>query len=116
MKLTKKQKLELIRDNYNKFGIYSVNDIERRHKGYWFSPDTMRFFKSKVYQDVFVSNSGKVFFVSSEKSGFGDDTRKFTVRVYDIKADSIENGGEFLAYESKAKAMTEALNLATKDA
>lgn len=114
MRITKDVMLKEIRPNYMKFNVYSVDDIVSKHKGHFFSKDTMRFFKSKLVSDVYVSNNGKVYFVTSEKKGFNTNERTFTVREYDLKLDSISNVGDFLSYETKSKALTEALKLAYK--
>ena len=114
MRITKDAMLKEIKPNYMKFNVYSVDDIVSKHKGHFFSKDTMRFFKSKLVSDVYVSNSGKVYFVTSEKKSFDTNERAFTVREYDLKLDKISSVGEFLSYETKAKALTEALRLAFK--
>lgn len=106
---TKDYKQSRIKPFYMLNDIFSVNDIERKYSGYWFSKDSMRFFKSKVIQDVFPVK-GKLFFVSSEQNG--SDKRKFTVRCFDIKANDIKTIGEFQGYETKTKALTAALNCA----
>jgi hypothetical protein len=114
MKTTKAQKLETLKPFYNLTQIYSTYDIERKHKGFWFSKDTIRFFKSKVVDEVFPTNNGKVYFVSSEKNQL-HDKRAFTVRCYNIKDDFISTIGEFQAYETKTQALTAALNCAYDD-
>lgn len=111
--ITKKQKRESLLPYFRLNNIYSVNDIKRKHKGFWFSKDTMRFFKSKLVQDVFPANKGKVYFVSSEKGP--DMVRKFSVRCYNLATDSISTVGEFGGYETKTKALTAALNVAYDD-
>ena len=90
--------------------IYSADDIVRKHRGHYFSKDTMRFFKSKLIQDVFPTDSGRVYFVTSEQGP--DGVRAFSVRCYSIVQDDISTVGEFRGYESRAKALTAALNCA----
>jgi len=112
MKITKQMKLDAIRPFHNITGIYSTNSIEVRHKGHWFSADTKRFFKSRVLIDAFPSANGKVYFVSSEATGFNTSQRGYTVRAYNLKEDSIETVGEFNGYETKTQALSAALSCA----
>lgn len=72
---------------------YSVSEIEREAKGYFFSKDTMRFFKSRILQDVY-QGVGGVYFVTSER--FDNNTpRLFTVRKYDPETRMINTAGDF---------------------
>ena len=54
---------------------------------YFFNPDTMRFFNSKVYQDVRKVEKGYLFLTSEV---FGDDPRHYCVRFISL-AGSIES-------------------------
>lgn len=109
MKLNKDAKLRTLKPNYMLTNIYSVDDIKRLHQGHFFSPDTVRFFASRLIQNVFPTNKGVVYFVTSEKAGFQDTTRVFNVRSYDIKLDSFNTE---ITLSSRAVALTAALNLA----
>lgn len=109
MKLNKADKLRTLNPNFMLTNIYSVNDIKRAHRGHFFSPDTMRFFASRLIQDVFPTNKGIVYFVTSEKACFNDSTRVFSVRSYDLKRDSFNTE---VTLSSRAIALTAALNLA----
>ena len=76
---------------------YSTADIERVHRGHWFSANTKRFFHSRIGSTVY-QGLGGVYFVSSEQfSDFQGYTapRRYTVRRYDSDRDSIETVGEF---------------------
>jgi rRNA processing protein Krr1/Pno1 len=75
-----------------------VSEIKARHKGYWFAPKTMKFFKSKVYPTVY----GGKYFISSEQSPFGP--RRFTIREYDEVNDDINTVGEMGKYRSLEEA------------
>tara|TARA_R100000231_G_scaffold61352_1_gene50022 strand:- start:36 stop:299 length:264 start_codon:yes stop_codon:yes gene_type:complete len=48
---------------------------------YFFSPDTMKFFNSKVYQDVRKIDKGYLFLTSEV---FGDDSRHYCVRFISL--------------------------------
>jgi hypothetical protein len=109
MRLNKDVKLRTIRPNFLLTDIFSVDDIKRKHSGHFFSPDTMRFFKSRLIQDVFPTDKGLVYFVTSEKACFNDETRVFNVRAYSIKNDSFDT---IETLSSRASALTAALNLA----
>ena len=69
---------------------------------YFFSPDTMRFFNSKVYQDVKKVEKGYLFITSEV---FGDEPRHYQVRhitlngvinYYGKRFDSLEKARHFL--------------------
>jgi hypothetical protein len=109
MRINKDAKLRAIRPNYLLTDIFSVDDIKRKHAGHFFSPDTMRFFKSRLIQDVYPTNNGLVYFVTSEKACFRDETRVFNVRSYNIKNDSFDT---IATLSSRAVALTTALNMA----
>lgn len=100
------EKLEAIKPNFNKLGFYTTDDIIRSHKGHFFSPDTMRFFRSRVLSYLYCGKRN-VYFVTSEKKCFDDFTRVFNVRRYNPNEDSFETLESF--YTSKA-AKTCALN------
>lgn len=81
-----------------------IEDVIRWHRGHWFSPSTLRFFRSKVYDRVWLHpTEQKVFFVSSEQRG-NLTPRRYTVRVYDVATDSISTATEFGQYATKRAA------------
>lgn len=74
---------------------YTIEDIQELNETagyYFFSPDTMRFFESKVESDL--SDFG--YFITSEKKCFQDYTRVYKVRqaAYEIKNGKIEFTGD----------------------
>lgn len=79
-------------------GVYldsgELMDIARQSGSHFFDPDTMRAFRSKLY-DIYPAADGWVF-VTSEKhvshTSYGsiNEPRLFTVRKLVIKADAIE--------------------------
>ena len=109
MRITKSDKLATIRPFYNAHGIYDVSDLERKHVGHFFDKTTMRFFKSKVINEVFPSTK-EVFFVTSEIDPSG--VKAFTVRKLNLESKLIETVGEFHSISSKTIALSMALNLA----
>ena len=109
MRITKSVKLATIIPFYNVHGIYDVSDLERKHVGHFFDKDTMRFFKSKVINEVFPSTK-EVFFVTSEIDPSG--VKAFTVRKLNLESKRIETVGEFHSISSKTIALSMALNLA----
>lgn len=81
---------------------YSIADIRRinKEKGqFWFSPDTMKFFASRVLSNVYNGPNG-VFFVTSEKRGFDQAVsgRGYTVRKFDPETGRIKTHGYFNQY------------------
>ena len=110
MKITKDMKKTTIRPFFNETGIYDISDLERKHVGHFFSKDAMKFFSSRVVDEVFPSR-GKVYFITSEKFDY-KSPRLFTVRVLDLESRRIDTIGEFQAYETRTQALTAALNCA----
>jgi hypothetical protein len=69
---------------------WTIGDIERANYnagGHWFSPDTKKFFRSRILGDVY-QGTGGIYFVSSEKSPSGP--RAFTIREFNPVDASID--------------------------
>jgi len=62
----------------------NITDIKKLAKDglspYFFSPDTMNFFNSKVYKDVRAVKGGYLFITSEV---FGDNSRDYSLRLID---------------------------------
>lgn len=89
-----------------------IDDIKMTNKSagkFWFSPDTMRFFHSRVYAEVFQSQNQATpylhYFISSECREPGETPRLYTVRVFDARTASINDVGGFQAHDTRAKAI-----------
>lgn len=90
-------KKQAIKPFYSETGIYDIGDIARSSSGHFFSANAMRFFKSRLVDEVFPSR-GRVYFVTSEK--------------FDVETKSIKTVGEFQAYSTRTQALSAALNYA----
>ena len=66
----------------------------------WFSPDTMEFFASKVESELIDG----MYFVSSEKTGFRETRRAFSVRS--ATEDGIHTVGGFQRFKTKRSALS----------
>ena len=73
---------------------------------YFFEPETMRFFGSRVESSLYKNNT----FVTSEYSGFDRKTRAYTVRLFNEKTCNIDDVGGFGAYRTLAAAKEAAQN------
>jgi hypothetical protein len=89
--------------------FHSMADFKAANKAsgrFWFSPDTMRFFRSKV-EGGLISFGSRQFFITSEQfvpSEGPADPRKFTVR--EALADgSVDTVGEFQGFATKDAAV-----------
>ncbi len=71
---------------------YSTNCIEREAPGYFFKPESMRFFRSRILETVYQGPGGVYFVTSEQNTGF---PRAYTVRRYDPSSRSISTAGEF---------------------
>jgi hypothetical protein len=89
------------RDTYE---IERANYYAGQH---FFEPDTMRFFSSRVLDGVY----GGRYFVTSERRGFDDYRRAYTVRVARDNG-QVETVGDFLDFASSAAAHRRAAKLA----
>lgn len=70
----------------------SVDDIVCYHRGKWFHPSHMQFFKTRLLQVVY-QGPGGIYFVTSEQGPSG--VRSYTVRQYDPETDKIYTQGVF---------------------
>lgn len=83
-----------------------ISDVKRLNKSaglYWFEPDTLRFFRSRVASHAYKSTDGaKAYLVSSEQGP--DMPRRYSVRVCDLATGRIDTVGEFQSYKNHQKA------------
>jgi hypothetical protein len=68
---------------------------------FWFSPDTMRFFRCRVGSELF-TRGARQFFVSSEQFS-SDHPRLYTIREVKANGD-IDTLGEFQQFKTSAAA------------
>lgn len=86
--------------------MFTIDDIKRRHRGYWFTPETMRFFSSRLLPDVFPMEDGSALFISSER--YSEDTpRRYSVRICRPDGD-IDTVGEFQQHTNTVQARNHA--------
>lgn len=80
----------------------SIEDIKQASlKGdkFFFTPDVMRFFRSRVGEYGYASEDRRlVYFVTSEQGPSGP--RAWTVRVIDMQTGSIDDASPFMHYTS----------------
>lgn len=74
--------------------MHAIIEHNERSGRYFFSPDTMRFFKSKIEAGPY-EGPGGIFFVTSEKRGFTDSRRNFGLRVYDADTGDVSTVGGY---------------------
>lgn len=67
-----------------KYRIVPISQVIREHKGHWFSFDTMKFFKTILY-DIAYEIKGVRYFITSEKPPFGP-------RQYSIRRQNVNDG------------------------
>ena len=67
----------------------------------FFRPNTLRFFKSRVIDEVF-EGAGGIFFVTSEKGPH--DARAYTVRRFNPVTSDIDTVGVFQGYSRSSQA------------
>jgi hypothetical protein len=111
MKITKQEMLKALKPNYIKFNVYTIHDLPSLHKGHFFSKDTMKYWGSRLVGEIYVSNLGIAYFVTSELN-YDRTQRFFTIRSLDTKTGKVDSCSGFLAYTTKTQALTQALKLA----
>lgn len=81
---------------------------------YFFQPEAMRFFKSRVLSTVF-EGPGGIYFITSEQ--FKEEPRAYTVRVFNPKTGGMESvSGHFQGCPTARKAHALAAKLAKGEA
>ena len=100
--------------------FYSIDDIKtanRQAGQHYFEASTMRFFRSRVSEDIFPVDGHGAYFITSEQyqsmSG-ALEPRLYTVR-HAAPDGSCDTVGEFQAYSSGRQAKREALRLSLLD-
>lgn len=80
----------------------SVAEVKAKNKAsgfYFFAPDTIRFFRSKVGSTIYAGR----FFITSEQGPTESDQRRWTVRIA-CDDGRIKDLGEFQGYDSHSAA------------
>ncbi len=87
---------------------YTLDQIKRANAeagNHWFSPDTLRFFGSRVHATTYGPDSrGRVYFVSSEYTGFERSARGYTVRVFEPRDGSVSSCSDFNDFGTRSAA------------
>jgi hypothetical protein len=75
---------------------------------HWFSPETVEFFGTKVYEDTFTPGEGVTYFISSEISSPHTEPteRRYTVRSIDWKTARVKTIGSYLGHATYEDALT----------
>ncbi|NML65919.1 hypothetical protein HHL22_11950 [Hymenobacter sp. RP-2-7] len=92
---------------------YTLSDIQTANRAagrYFFSPDTMRYFRSRASERVH-QGPGGIYFVTSEQYDRASP-RLFTVRRFLPGAADIDTVGSFQAHATAHRAHAEAARLA----
>jgi hypothetical protein len=105
-------------DFINEVKIYSLDCLirhyERKTNGHFFSKDTLKFWASRINDNLYYDYSKKViYFITSEKCGPLSDERKYTLRQYEPsngRIDYAENT-DFLGFDNLRQAKNFVLNI-----
>jgi hypothetical protein len=96
--------------------MLTISRIKYENKAagkFWFSPDTLRFFRSRISDFVVQDSSNKdlYYFISSEQ--YDDNSpRLYSVRVFNYDTKNIDTVGEFQEYETITQAKAAAKRIA----
>lgn len=89
-----------------RMGIDVIQRLNKNKGKFFFSLDTMRFFKSRTPQIAIYDtdhNPNKAYFVTSEQFDY-NSPRLYTIRVCDMTTGEIDTVGEFQQYSTASKA------------
>lgn len=100
-------------DFETRWSVNKIKEASRATGSYWFSPDTMRTFGTKVERTVY-QGPGGIFFITSEDD-FRRERRLWTVRKFNPENSDIDTAGVFQGYTSHEDAQEAARELAGKD-
>ena len=92
--------------NISKFDrIEQIEGLNAALGYYFFSPDTMRWFNSKVYDDIYQVENQGVAFITSERDSYLDrqPTKLYTVRIMRLNG-QIDSLSEFQQFRTLAQA------------
>jgi hypothetical protein len=84
------------------FLLDTIGEAERMNSSrghHFFDADTLRFFSSRVHEPIIAHR----FFITSEKSGFDDPTRRSTIRMV-RNSGEVETVGDFQTFSNPASA------------
>jgi hypothetical protein len=84
--------------------VWNLAAIRRANKAsghHWFSPRTMRFFKSRVFRTVY-QGTGGVYFISWESQDGIDGA--FSVRQFNPGTGGVRTHGEVMSFKSRRAA------------
>lgn len=93
---------------------HHFGEVKMEHRGHWFDPSAIRFFRSRLPEHWSPLIGGR-YFISSERheSPYGDsEPRLYTIREA-MSDGSVETVGEFQAYTSRRQAERAASALPT---
>lgn len=101
--------------------VYSREDAERLNEQrgmFYFTPDTMRFFSSRVMGEFFLGD-GESFFVTSEQAprSFVDGyrpARAYSVRSINWATGDVRTVGDFQEHSTRGRALCEARHQADR--
>ena len=83
----------------------NIKYVNKRAGYYFFSKDTLKFFNSKISEDVYATwkeDCYQFYFVTSEEGP--DNIRRYTVREFDSQTGKVATVGEFQQYKTSADA------------
>lgn len=83
---------------------YSITDMRRRNLAagfHFFSPDAMRFFRSRILSDIRNLSDDSALFITSEKNG--EEPRRYTLRRI-TDGGNVDTVGEFQAFTTPRQA------------
>jgi len=88
----------------------SFSEIKAKNKRggfFFFEPDTMKFFNSRIEGNIAFVKGNNAYFITSEQRPNSEEPRRYTVRRANLKSGDIETEGDFQEYGKASQAMAE---------
>lgn len=94
--------------------ITDIKEANKKAGKYFFSPDTMRFFRSRVASEVYTTLwSDYAYFVTSEINP--SNKQAYSVRRFNKKTGDVVTEGKFFEYSTKRAAIEAAKTAARRE-
>lgn len=94
--------------------ITDIKEANKKAGKYFFEPDTMRFFNSRVVSEVYTTLWGNyAFFVTREINP--SNQLRYSVREFNKQTGDVRTHGEFFGYKTKAVAIEAAKQAARNE-
>lgn len=114
MSITRERQYRMTATKHRTYTIEQIKQANGDAGGYWFSPDTMRFFRTRLGRTTYGPDSeGRVYFTTSEQfDAFAP--RLHTVRKFDPRTGAVGTHSDFQEFATGREAAAAARKAARR--